>query len=92
MSAKIEKELQHINIWKAQLPILSEAHYPGSAAVPILIRAASNPDRIHLISMGIFLLSMCLLYAASTTYHWLDLTPRMNRILLQTGSTDDFLL
>ena len=81
MSAKIEKELQQIKD-----PGSAITHFIGMlmtafAAVPILIRAASNPDRIHLISMGIFLLSMCLLYAASTTYHWLDLTPRMNRIL-----------
>ena len=81
MSAKIEKELQQIKD-----PGSAITHFIGMlmtafAAVPILIRAASNPDRIHLISMGIFLLSMCLLYAASTTYHWLDLTPRINRIL-----------
>ena len=74
------------NCNRSKIPGSAITHFIGMlmtafAAVPILIRAASNPDRIHLISMGIFLLSMCLLYAASTTYHWLDLTPRINRIL-----------
>ena len=41
------------------------------AATPLLIRAASNPDRIHVISLAVFIASMILLYAASTTYHTL---------------------
>ena len=51
------------------------------AATPLLIRAANNPDHIHLISLGIFIGSMILLYAASTTYHTLNLSERSNRIL-----------
>lgn len=51
------------------------------ASTPLLIRAANNPDRIHLISLGIFIGSMILLYAASTTYHTLNLSERSNRIL-----------
>lgn len=51
------------------------------AATPLLIKATREPDRIHLISLTIFIVSMILLYAASTTYHSLDLSERMNRIL-----------
>ena len=51
------------------------------AATPLLIRAASNPDKIHLISLSIFIGSMILLYAASATYHTLNLSERTNRIL-----------
>lgn len=51
------------------------------AATPLLIRATANPDRIHLISLSIFITSMILLYAASTVYHSLDLSERTNRIL-----------
>ncbi len=40
-----------------------------------------NPDQIHLISWRIFIVSMILLYAASTTYHTLNLSERTNRIL-----------
>ena len=51
------------------------------AATPLLIRAASNPDKIHLISLSIFIVSMILLYGASATYHTLNLSERTNRIL-----------
>ena len=51
------------------------------AAVPLLIKAAREPDRIHLIALAIFIVSMILLYAASTTYHTLDLSERTNKIL-----------
>ena len=39
------------------------------AAVPLLIKAAKAPDRIHFAALGIFALSMILLYGASATYH-----------------------
>lgn len=51
------------------------------AATPLLIRAASNPDKIHLISLSIFIVSMILLYGASATYHTLNLSEHTNRIL-----------
>lgn len=51
------------------------------AAPPLLMKAAQNPNRICLISMAIFIGTMILLYAASTTYHSLDLSPRINKIL-----------
>ena len=75
MAAKIEKEIRQMKD-----PGSAITHFIGMlmalfAAVPIMIRAASNPDRVHVISLGIFLVSMVLLYAASTTYHWLDRSP-----------------
>lgn len=51
------------------------------AATPLLIRAMSAPDHIHVIALAIFIVSMILLYAASTTYHTVDATPGINRIL-----------
>lgn len=51
------------------------------ASTPLLIRAASNPDKIHMISLAIFIGSMILLYAASTLYHTLNISARVNRIL-----------
>ena len=52
------------------------------AALPLLIKAAREPDRIHMIAMSIFILSMILLYAASTIYHTVDST--------ENGPHDDF--
>ncbi|MGI6095182.1 MAG: PAQR family membrane homeostasis protein TrhA [Lachnospiraceae bacterium] len=51
------------------------------AAIPLLIRSAREPDTIHIIAMSIFILSMILLYAASTIYHTVDSTEKVNRRL-----------
>lgn len=51
------------------------------AATPLLIKAAREPDMIHLVSLSIFIGSMILLYAASTIYHTLDISEKWNKIL-----------
>lgn len=51
------------------------------AAVPLLIKAANEPERIYIFSIAIYALSLILLYAASTTYHTFDKSPRINTIL-----------
>lgn len=51
------------------------------AAAPLLIRAAREPDTLHVIAMSIFVLSMVLLYMASTLYHSLDINEQVNRRL-----------
>lgn len=51
------------------------------AAVPLLIKAAQEPERIYIISITIYALSLILLYAASTTYHTFDKSPKINTLL-----------
>jgi len=51
------------------------------AALPLLTRAARGEHPIYLISLGIFVLSMFLLYSASTLYHTFNVSERSNRIL-----------
>lgn len=51
------------------------------AATPLIIRALQAPDTVHVISLTIFIVSMILLYAASTTYHTFDISPKINKIL-----------
>ncbi len=51
------------------------------AALPLLIKAATNPNIIHIISLSIFVLSMIGLYLASTLYHTLNINPKINRVL-----------
>lgn len=51
------------------------------AATPLLIKAAREPDTVHLLSLSIFIGSMILLYAASTIYHTLDISEKWNKIL-----------
>lgn len=51
------------------------------AAVPLIVRAAHEPERIYVISIIIYAASLILLYAASTTYHTFDRSEKINRIL-----------
>ena len=51
------------------------------AAVPLLLRAAKQPDWIHMACLAVFIVSMILLYAASTIYHTLDISPKVNKVL-----------
>ena len=51
------------------------------ASTPLLIKAARQPDKIHMIALSIFITSMILLYAASTLYHTLDLSEKANKRL-----------
>ena len=51
------------------------------AAVPLLIKAAHQPDRIYIVSLSIYAASLILLYAASTTYHTFDKSEKINTIL-----------
>lgn len=51
------------------------------AGLPLLIKAAREPDTLHMIAMFIFILSMSLLYLASTVYHSLDINEKANRRL-----------
>ncbi len=62
------------------------------AATPLLIKAAREPDWIHLASLSIFIGSMILLYAASTMYHTLDISDKWNKILKKIDHMMIFIL
>ena len=62
------------------------------AAAPLLLKAAREPDKINIIAMGIFILSMILLYAASTIYHTVDSTEKVNRRLRKMDHMMIFIL
>lgn len=71
---------------KAKDPGSAITHFIGTlmalfAALPLLIKAAANPSSVHLISLGIFILSMILLYTASTLYHTFNISLKVNRRL-----------
>lgn len=51
------------------------------ASVPLLIKAAHQPDSIYIIAMSVYAASLILLYAASTTYHTFDISERVNKLL-----------
>lgn len=62
------------------------------AAIPLLIKAANEPQRIYLISAAVFIVSMILLYAASTTYHSLNLSEKTNTLLKKLDHMMIFIL
>lgn len=62
------------------------------ASLPLLTKAARESDSIHMIAMSIFILSMVLLYAASTIYHTVDSTEKVNRRLRKMDHMMIFIL
>ncbi len=50
------------------------------AATPLILKCGSNPDKVHVISLSIFIFSMILLYAASTLHHSLKLSEKGDRL------------
>lgn len=70
---------------KAKDPGSALTHFIGMmmaifCSTPLMIKAALKPDRIFSISLGVFIISMILLYTASTMYHTLNLSEKVNRI------------
>ena len=53
----------------------------AAGAAPLLIRSSVWSDHIHVLALSIFILTMMLLYAASTLYHSVDSTDKVNRRL-----------
>ena len=51
------------------------------AAAPLLLKAAFFTDRLHVAALAVFIVSMILLYAASTVYHTIDISEGVNRLL-----------
>ena len=62
------------------------------AAFPLLIKAAQAPGSSHVLALTVFITSMILLYAASTIYHTLDISPKINRMLRKADHMMIFIL
>ena len=67
-------------------PGIAITHFIGMlmaifAAVPLLIKAAHEPGHLYLTALTIYAASLILLYAASTTYHTVDISEKVNTIL-----------
>lgn len=79
----MSKEIFHQNIRHPKDPGSALTHGIGIvlvllAAIPLFIRTARGGHPVYLISLGIFVLSMLLLYSASTIYHTFDLSSKVN--------------
>ena len=83
--------------WKPKDPGSAVTHFIGMVlallgAAPLLIKAAREPDTLHMIALAIFILSMVMLYAASTIYHTLNVSEQVNKRLKKMDHMMIFIL
>ena len=62
------------------------------AAIPLLSKAGHDSGHMHISALAIFILSMIGLYAASTIYHTLDISPKINKLLRKIDHMVIFIL
>lgn len=62
------------------------------ASSPLIIKAARTPGYTHVLALTVFITSMILLYAASTIYHTLDISPKVNQLLRKVDHMMIFIL
>ena len=63
-----------------------------AAAIPLITKAACASGRFAAIAVAVFIVSMILLYAASTIYHTLDISEHVNKILKKIDHMMIFIL
>ena len=94
----IHPNLIQQTVFRVRDPISALTHFiaflAAILATPVLLVHAAwqRADLSTLISLGIFMISMVLLYGASTAYHSFSLTDRGNRVLKKLDHTMIFLL
>lgn len=63
-----------------------------AAATPLLLKASREPGPLHIAALSVFMCSIILLYAASTIYHTLDISPKVNKLLRKLDHMMIFIL
>ena len=71
---------------KLKDPASAITHFIGMvaaiiAAAPLLFKAWHKPDKIYFVSFAVYIVSVILLYTASTVYHSLDISEKINKRL-----------
>ena len=74
--------------------LIKAASVPGTMHLkaPLLLKAAFFTDRLHVAALAVFIVSMILLYAASTVYHTFDISEHVNKILRKIDHMMIFIL
>lgn len=84
--------------FKAKDPLSALSHFIGFLCSivlsPVLLIHLSNKGASHIemISLGIFMLSMILLYGASASYHSFNISEKANRVLKKLDHMSIFIL
>lgn len=70
------------------------AVFSALAATPLLLKSYQNTGTFSLsfLALAVFIASMILLYAASTIYHTLDVSPKVNKLLRKIDHMMIFIL
>ena len=62
------------------------------AATPLLVKSYRDSGTFTTTALAVFITSMILLYAASTIYHTLDISPKVNKLLRKVDHMMIFIL
>lgn len=62
------------------------------AAFPLIAKAFADGSLVCILSCTVFIISMILLYGASTTFHSFDISPKINKILKKLDHAMIFIL
>ena len=81
MTQKIKHNLRKIKDPGSAMTHFIAMVLAAAAAVPLLIKGSRSPEQFHLAALAVFILSMIGLYGASTIYHTLDISPKINQLL-----------
>ena len=92
MTAKLKR-----NLTKVKDPGSALTHFIAMilamiAAMPLLMKAVRDSGHLNVSALAIFILSMIGLYAASTIYHTLDISPQINQMLRKIDHMMIFIL
>ena len=92
MTAKIKKNLKKVKDPGSALTHCIALVLAILAATPLLLKGSRDAQQGHSGSLAIFILSMIGLYAASTIYHTLDISPSINKLLRKLDHMMIFIL
>lgn len=91
MKAKIVKNIARIKDPGSAITHFIAMVLAAGAAAPLLLKASRGPQGA-ILPLAVFILSMIGLYAASTIYHTLDISPKINRLLRKLDHMMIFIL
>lgn len=92
MTAKLKSKLTKVKDPGSALTHFIAMILAIIAATPLLLKAEQDLDNTHVSALAIFILSMIGLYAASTIYHTLDISPKINQLLRKIDHMMIFIL
>lgn len=92
MTAKLKSKLTKVKDPGSALTHFIAMILAIIAATPLLLKAEQDLGNTHVSALAIFILSMIGLYAASTIYHTLDISPKVNQLLRKIDHMMIFIL